>query len=289
MINDEYKIKTKIPNLVHSVLLRDVSLFGISLNRLCNDVFLGLYDQFQEGWGLPGGEGKTLQFKLNREGQNLFEFLVENHTGLFSNKAGYFRNLIMSYSNMASFKRERVVFAERLSLVEKAVKKKVRMAFRYRDGIRIMEPYTVVTDREQEFNYIFGWCVTHKDYRNYRLSNIIPTRLLKVKQEHFDKAKADEVKKHFDPFLSYGETVTVRFTNNGLYLFDNVKFLNQPRVLKRDGNVLVLESSIKKAKVYLASFLDEACVLAPPELRSYFLEKARMMQKIYREEAPYDQ
>ncbi|HPQ88945.1 MAG TPA: WYL domain-containing protein [Candidatus Mcinerneyibacteriales bacterium] len=78
------------------------------------------------------------------------------------------------------------------------------MAFRYRDGIRIMEPYTVVTDREQEFNYIFGWCVTHKDYRNYRLSNIIPTRLLKVKQEHFDKAKADEVKKHFDPFLSTG-------------------------------------------------------------------------------------
>ena len=284
MINDEYKIKTTIPNLVHSVLLRDVSLFGVSLNRLCNALFLGLYDQFQEGWGLPGGEGKSLQFKLNRDGQDLFEFLMENKTGLFSNKAGYFRNLIMSYSNMASFKRERVIFADRLSLVEKGIRKRVKMAFRYRDVIRVMEPYTVVTDREQEFNYIFGWCEANQAYRNYRLSNIIPTRLMKEKQEHFDQDKADEVKRHFDPFLSYGETVTVRFTNNGLYLFDNVKFLNQPRVLKREGNTLVLESSVKKAKVYLASFLDEACVLSPEELRRYFLDKARLMQKNYEEE-----
>jgi|MTBAKSStandDraft_2_1061841.scaffolds.fasta_scaffold00859_21 hypothetical protein len=284
MINEEYKIKTKIPNLVHSVLLRDVSLFGVSLNRLCNAIFLSLYDQYQEGWGLPGGEGKTLQFKLNREGQDLFDFLLENKTGLFSNKAGYFRNLIMSYSNMASFKRERVIFSDRLSLVEKGIKKKVKMAFRYRDGIRTMEPYTVVTDREQEFNYIFGWCETNQAYRNYRLSNIVPARLMKQKQEHFDPGKAAEVKRNFDPFLSYGESVTVRFTNNGLYLFDNVKFLNQPRVLKREGNTLVLESSVKKAKVYLASFLDEACVLSPPELRRYFLERARMMQKLYEEE-----
>ncbi|HHH84451.1 MAG TPA: WYL domain-containing protein, partial [Firmicutes bacterium] len=278
MINDEYKIKTKIPNLVHSVLLRDVSLFGVTLNRLCNALFLELYDQYQEGWGLPGGEGKTLQFKLNRDGQNLFEFLMEKQTGIFSNKAGYFRNLIMSYSNMASFKRERVIFADRLSLIEKGIRKRVKMAFRYRDGIRMMEPYIVVTDRAQEFNYIFGWCATHKEFRNYRLSKIIPTRLTREKQEHYDSDKVAEVKRNFDPFLSYGETVTVRFTNKGLYLFDNVKFLNQPRVMKRSGNTLVLESSVEKAKIYLASFLDEACVLSPTELRHYFLEKAKKMQ-----------
>jgi len=288
MINDEFKIKTTIPNLVYGVLKRDISLFNIPLNRLANAAFLALYDRNTEGWGLPGGEGQSLQFKLNKEGKNLFTLLQENRTGIFSNKAGYFRNIIMTYSNMASYKRERIIFADRVSQIEKAVKKKVKMAFNYRNELRVIEPYILITDKEQEFNYLFGYCETHHEYRNYRLSKINPARILKEKQSRHDEEQVKAVKKNFDPFLSYGESVTVRFTAEGLYLFDHVIFLNKPRVLKREGQVLTLESSFKKAVIYLAPFLDEACVLSPPALRDFFKQKAENLLALYRGEQTDD-
>ncbi len=283
-MQEEHKIKVKLPYLIYDILKNDSAVFSVNLNALCNRIFSGLYARAEirdDGFGVD----KDIQFKLTNDNAALFETLRMTDPERIEYKSRFFRALFWAYCDNPSFKRELLIFSDRMSLIREAVTKKRRLLIEYKNSEnRLIEPYAVLTDKEQATNYIFSWCLKNGEYRNYRLSNARPLMISADKQSFRDEEHVRTVKRNFDPFLSFGNRVKVKFSDYGVELFEKLIIKNRPEIISKDGRVYELECSMRRAKVYFSTFLDEAVVLEPRELAVFFHDKALSMAEKYSEE-----
>ena len=68
-----------------------------------------------------------------------------------------------------------------------------------------------------------------------------------------DEEYINDVIKNFDPFLSKGQIIKIRLSEN--------------------GGIFEFEASEEQIKRYFTYFLDEATVIEPVELKEWFIEK----------------
>ena len=116
--------------------------------------------------------------------------------------------------------------------------------------------------------------------QTYRLSNCSDITVKKEKQVMKEKLLEErgrgflkELKRNYDPFLSYGKRVKVKLTEEGQRLL-KVIYYNRPKkiAVTNDGEIL-FECSEQKAIAYFFQFLDEVEIIEPIELREKFKEK----------------
>jgi len=273
------KIKFNVPHFIYELFKADSERYKINNNKLCNIIFRTFYDDYNE-WKFKKNLEKSIQFRLSVSNLTIYKNLLKNKK-IDDYKARYFRNLVVTYLDNKPYHREKIIYANIVSAINHAIKKKNKIIVNYKNFERILEPYELITTKEEKYNYLLCWCSYHEDYRNYRLSNLKNVNILKSKVEHFDEDKIKKLRQNFDPFLIKDTIIRVKFTDKGKNLFENTIYHNRPEVINKKGNIYRLKCSEKKAEIYLSSFFDEVEILEPQSFRNNYYKKIKNILDIY--------
>lgn len=271
----EKKIRITLSKKILEILESDMDEFLIKKNTLLNLIYEKLKTEFSRVKINSDGDTQVIQFNLNkRNKENYYFFLEENN---IQNESEFFRDIITYYALMRKKEREAFLFEREVELLKIGIKERrvEKIIFNDKNEVEI-EPYYLGCSKLELANYIFCYNIKENSWKNYKLKYINNIYLTKENFKVRDKKFIESVKKEFDPFLSKGKIVKVRLSNSGEKLFKEIR-VNRPKLLEKNNNIYVLECSEEKAKRYFSYFLDDAEILEPISLRSWFekrLEKA---------------
>ena len=271
----EKKIRITLSKKILEILESDMDEFLIKKNTLLNLIYEKLKTEFSRVKINSDGDTQVIQFNLKKKNkENYYFFLEENN---IQNESEFFRDIITYYALMRKKEREAFLFEREVELLKIGIKERrvEKIIFNDKNEVEI-EPYYLGCSKLELANYIFCYNIKENSWKNYKLKYINNIYLTKENFKVRDKKFIESVKKEFDPFLSKGKIVKVRLSNSGEKLFKEIR-VNRPKLLEKIDSIYVLECSEEKAKRYFSYFLDDAEILEPISLRSWFekrLEKA---------------
>ncbi len=263
------KIRVTVPEDIWRLMKNDIEEFGINNNKLCNYILDKLKykreintERELEAQGRP--VKKIIQFDLNVSNKEIYyDILRENKVEV---EAEFFRDLFETYCSKFTYQRELFVFEEKLKKVMNAIKDKKKLKVKYLDHVVNVDPYFIKREEQGDENYLFCYYEKEGTYHNYKLKELEVIGILEEKIKGKDKKFVDQVRKNFDPFLGNGNFVKVKFTKLGEVLYKSL-FNYRPKLIKKDGDVYIFETSNENAKLYFRQFLKEAVVIEPRELK----------------------
>lgn len=260
------KIRFTVPNFVNEITFRDIENFDIKINSFFNRLFTSSYISVDKYPFKKSSGNKKIQFNLNKENQLIYDNLLPKNK--IQNESEYFRDLIRTYISQPHYKRERKIFYSEYESIQKAIQRKEEVLITLLGNDYIVEPYFFKVTPEEKNNFLFCWIYEKKEYSVFnlsRISKVTPIRFRKNKR-HMDIVYIDKVHKKFDPFLSYGNIVKVKLTDQGKIWFKRINHY-KPTLIKIEGDIYYCESSDTKATLYFARFYNEAEILEPLSLR----------------------
>lgn len=280
--NIEKKIRVTLPQKTYNILERDIEEFGVTKNYILNYLYKELKNEYKGKESKFRGETQVIQFSLNKKNRlDYYMFLEENN---IQNEAEFFREIITIYTEKARKNRELFLYKKIYTPLKKGIQERRVTRISFKDGREtIIEPYYLGSSKQELKNYIFCFDLQEREWKNYKLRNIVGIYLKFDLFEVRDKKYIDEVKEEFDPFLSKGKKVIVRLTDTGKRLLDELE-INRPKILEVSEDKYILECSIEKAKRYFTFFLDEVEILEPKELREWFKNGFKRGYKLYNKE-----
>lgn len=225
-------------------------------------------------------KGNTIQFNLNKFNDDLYPTILKEHK--IENEAEFFRSLFFKYINNPRYIREEILYTDIFSTINAGIEQNKKVNIKYRGEIRSINPYFIKISPAEDRMYLFGFCEKHKEFRNYRISNIESVSISKNDREIIDREYIKNIDKFFDPFLSYGKRVVIKITPAGEKLF-KIATANRPNVIEKNKNIWTLECTNRLAKIYFPQFLSEVEILEPLELREWFVKELRKAFEMYEE------
>jgi transcriptional regulator len=222
--------------------------------------------------------GEVIQFNLNKKNEEIFmDTLIRNK---IQTEAEYWRNIFFTYINNLRYKREEILFENKFKDIREAIKIEKKIKIKYHKYIRLVNPYFIKVSDSENRSYLFCYCEKNNDYRNYRISEIEEIWLTNEKNEIRDKKYIDNVRKNFDPFLSYKNRVKVKFTEKGIELYEKV-LANRPRLIEEKDGIYTFECDNKLAMIYFAQFYSKVKILEPEELKTILKKELKKTIEIY--------
>jgi hypothetical protein len=280
MDNFENKVRISIPEYIHEILFIDMYDFNLTKNSLCNKIFLAFHNKVDfETYNISKQETSILQFTLNKVNWDLF--IDQFPKQKIANKSEYHRNIIINYCTQPRYMRELSLNEISVSRINQAINQRNQLRIRYKDELRIIEPYAILRSENETRNYVYCYCHKKQDYCNYRLSNIEAVSVMDNEFEHYDESLIDGVKNNFDPFLSFGNVVRARLSELGQQIYER-NITHRPHIIKQENDIYEFECSEIRAKLYFPQFLGEVEILEPANLREWFKDGAKKMADLYK-------
>lgn len=331
MINVSKKIKVAVSHLLRSQMELDAEDYGLkSLSDLCNRI-LARYADFTPSDPTRTSADDTLyknvpplQFSLNQAGESFANFANSFTKNAGTKIATLCRYYFECYVNMPRGKRECFIFRDELDKLTAAAEARINVSLTYRGERKCVSPCFLAFSPSQVRAYVVVCddkvdCATagtrFHSLRLCHIRGVAPDTASKAFHcENFELSRqAETYREHFDPFLSYGQSVTVKLTEEGAKRYNKLT-TNRPKVIDKErtgvddtatetscnnkmpaGNnarpdcaevngagTYTFECSEKLAKVYFPQFLSDADVLAPRELRLWFKEQFEKAAGVYR-------
>ncbi len=270
------KIKVTLPQNIYEIIKNDISDFNMTSNYFMNYIFLNLNDKYKNFKGNPAiaeqsKEKSSIQFNLNKESSLIYYDVLRDNNA--QNESEFMRSLLIRYATNPKNKRELFIFKESVERINLAIKDKKNVYITFNDDRKVkVSPYYIGSSDLEIANYIFCYDFSEEKYKNYKLSYLkqVYTTSEGAKWEDSDYIK--DVIKNFDPFLSKGQIIKVRLSENGKKLLKTIK-INRPKLISEDGDLFEFEASDEQIKRYFSYFFDEATVIEPIELKEWFIEK----------------
>ena len=141
-----------VPEIISEVLDRDCSHFGLSKEKLCNEIILKLgYKPLTQYHKLMTFEKKVeLQFNLQVETEKYyFDIYRENNA---SSDAELVRTILSTYINMAPFLREKLIMDSKLRFIVELLKDKYTV--KIDQGDEIIESRIIKIERCPVTHYL---------------------------------------------------------------------------------------------------------------------------------------
>ena len=263
------KIRVTVPEDIWRMMKNDIEEFGINNNKLCNYILEKLkykkeidVEKDLESQGRP--VKKIIQFDLNVSNKEIYyDVLRDNGVDV---EAEFFRELFERYCSKFKYIRELFVFQDTVKQILEATKERKKLKLKYGNKLTTVEPYFIKRDEQGDENFLFCYCETEKKYHNYKLKDLEVVSILEDKIKGKDKKYIESVRKNFDPFLGNGNFVKVRLTEEGMKMF-KVLTNYRPKLIEKDDDIYIFETSNENAKLYFRQFSKEAVILEPKELR----------------------
>jgi len=191
--------------------------------------------------------------------------------------------IITQYILLPKYEREKIIHNANFKKIKSAIKKNEKISINYHrenKGVEkvTIEPYDILTTKEQEHNYVYSWCEEYNRYWKFRLSNIEFVVQSKGKLSHKLQSNLEEEKKNFTAFI--GDEIEVKVLIKDKYLFYRMNF-NKPTETKREGDIYFFKCPYYMALAYFSQFLDKAEVLEPIELRIEIKNRIKLAYENY--------
>jgi len=274
------KVRVTVSDFMFEILKGDAEYFKIPLGKIGNTLFKYFIDKNLSKIELEESSGKKVQFNLSKENEDIFFDVLREKKA--STEAELMRDIFFTYINNLRFKREEIIFYNTFKQIREAIKNNKKIGIKYHSTARIINPYFIEVSSKENRAYLFCYCEKNEDFRNYRISDI--ENIWNLQKEIYIKDKEyiiEAIKKNFNPFLSYGNFIKVRMTEEGKALYERVT-QNRPKLVKEEGDIYTFECSEKLAKVYFAQFYDDIEIIEPESLRESFKENFKRTYEIYK-------
>ena len=272
------KVRVTVSDFMNQIITGDSEYFKLPVGRIGNIIFKYYMDKDLNKVELGNFSGEIIQFNLNKKNEEIFiDTLIRNK---IQTEAEYWRNIFFTYINNLRYKREEILFENKFKDIREAIKTEKKIKIKYHKYIRLVNPYFIKVSDSENRSYLFCYCEKNNDYRNYRISEIEEIWLTNEKNEIRDKKYIDDVRKNFDPFLSYKNRVKVKFTEKGIELYEKV-LANRPRLIEEKDGIYTFECDNKLAMIYFAQFYSEVKILEPEELKTKLKKELKKTIEIY--------
>ncbi len=272
------KVRVTVSDFMNEIITGDSEYFKLPVGRIGNIIFKYYMDKDLNKVELGNFSGEVIQFNLNKKNEEIFmDTLIRNKVEI---EAEYWRNIFFTYINNLRYKREEILFENKFKDIREAIKTEKKIKIKYHKYIRLVNPYFIKVSDSENRSYLFCYCEKNNDYRNYRISEIEEIWLTNEKNEIRDKKYIDDVRKNFDPFLSYKNRVKVKFTEKGIELYEKV-LTNRPRLIEEKDGIYTFECDNKLAMIYFAQFYSEVKILEPEELKTILKKELKKTIEIY--------
>jgi predicted DNA-binding transcriptional regulator YafY len=202
----------------------------------------------------------------------------------------YVKSVVEQYAALPYLQRERVYFTETIRLIEAAIQDGKRVRIVTNEGVFLIRPYRVLSDRLSTYNYLACYAATLAKSEDsisvFRISRI--RRVddsgqpggLSAQEKNSIK---DAIRIRGLPFLRAGTTeVLVRLSDNGKRLYSNL-IQNRPIYTSKNGDVYTFNCTEAQAQFYFFKFGADAEILKPASLRSRFKDLYRKASQEYRQ------
>ena len=270
------KIKVTLPQNIYEIIKNDISDFNMTSNYFMNYIFLNLNDKYKNFKGNPAiaeqsKEKSSIQFNLNKESSLIYYDVLRDNNA--QNESEFMRSLLIRYATNPKNKRELFIFKESVERINLAIKDKKNVYITFNDDRKVkVSPYYIGSSDLEIANYIFCYDFSEEKYKNYKLNYLKQVYTTSEGAKWEDNDYIEDVIKNFDPFLSKGQIIKVRLSENGKKLLKTIK-INRPKLISEDGDLFEFEASDEQIKRYFSYFFDEATVIEPIELKEWFIEK----------------
>ena len=272
------KARVTVSDFMNEIIAGDSEYFKLPVGRIGNIIFKYYMDKDLNKVELGNFSGEVIQFNLNKKNEEIFiDTLIRNK---IQTEAEYWRNIFFTYINNLRYKREEILFENKFKDIREAIKTEKKIKIKYHKYIRLVNPYFIKVSDSENRSYLFCYCEKNNDYRNYRISEIEEIWLTNEKNEIRDKKYIDDVRKNFDPFLSYKNRVKVKFTEKGIELYEKV-LANRPRLIEEKDGIYTFECDNKLAMIYFAQFYSKVKILEPEELKTILKKELKKTIEIY--------
>ena len=272
------KARVTVSDFMNEIITGDSEYFKLPVGRIGNIIFKYYMDKDLNKVELGNFSGEIIQFNLNKKNEEIFiDTLIRNK---IQTEAEYWRNIFFTYINNLRYKREEILFENKFKDIREAIKTEKKIKIKYHKYIRLVNPYFIKVSDSENRSYLFCYCEKNNDYRNYRISEIEEIWLTNEKNEIRDKKYIDDVRKNFDPFLSYKNIVKVKFTEKGIELYEKV-LANRPRLIEEKDGIYTFECDNKLAMIYFAQFYSKVKILEPEELKTILKKELKKTIEIY--------
>ena len=270
------KIKVTLPQNIYEIIKNDISDFNMTSNYFMNYIFLNLNDKYKNFKGNPAiaeqsKEKSSIQFNLNKESSLIYYDVLRDNNA--QNESEFMRSLLIRYATNPKNKRELFIFKESVERINLAIKDKKNVYITFNDDSKVkVSPYYIGSSDLEIANYIFCYDFSEEKYKNYKLSYLKQVYTTSEVAKWEDSDYIEDMIKNFDPFLSKGQIIKVKLSENGKKLLKTIK-INRPKLISEDGDLFEFEASDEQIKRYFSYFFDEATVIEPIELKEWFIEK----------------
>ena len=272
------KVRVTVSDFMNEIITGDSEYFKLPVGRIGNIIFKYYMDKDLNKVELGNFSGEVIQFNLNKKNEEIFmDTLIRNK---IQTEAEYWRNIFFTYINNLRYKREEILFENKFKDIREGIKAEKKIKIKYHKYIRLVNPYFIKVSDSENRSYLFCYCEKNNDYRNYRISEIEEIWLTNEKNEIRDKKYIDDVRKNFDPFLSYKNRVKVKFTEKGIELYEKV-LANRPRLIEEKDGIYTFECDNKLAMIYFAQFYSKVKILEPEELKTILKKELKKTIEIY--------
>ena len=272
------KVRVTVSDFMNEIITGDSEYFKLPVGRIGNIIFKYYMDKNLNKVELGNFSGEVIQFNLNKKNEEIFmDTLIRNKVEI---EAEYWRNIFFTYINNLRYKREEILFENKFKDIREGIKAEKKIKIKYHKYIRLVNPYFIKVSDSENRSYLFCYCEKNNDYRNYRISEIEEIWLTNEKNEIRDKKYIDDVRKNFDPFLSYKNRVKVKFTEKGIELYEKV-LANRPRLIEEKDGIYTFECDNKLAMIYFAQFYSKVKILEPEELKTILKKELKKTIEIY--------
>lgn len=294
-MSDRYleKIKVTISSYDYNILKKDLVNFDMgkrsSIGSLCN--YLIKYYRLKEfnkiTKKIPKNHPKeTLNISIQEDQKEK----ICTDIGKLGN-AEYLKYLIYNYLDNSPIEREKILNKEKFEFINQFInQKKIFNKFNSysKEYIKIL-PIAIIGYEPEGRSYLLNFYVDKKEFKCLQIKNFIikdyeeMDEEITLKNEYLTLAK--DLEKNFDPFLTFGHTVKVKFTENGKEIYKKTVH-NKPKLLEKDetNGTYIFQCTEFLGKLYFGQFLDDVEILEPESLRTYFKEKSQKIFALYNEE-----
>ena len=270
------KIKVTLPQNIYEIIKNDISDFNMTSNYFMNYIFLNLNDKYKNFKGNPAiaeqsKEKSSIQFNLNKESSLIYYDVLRDNNA--QNESEFMRSLLIRYATNPKNKRELFIFKESVERINLAIKDKKNVYITFNDDRKVkVSPYHIGSSDLEIANYIFCYDFSEEKYKNYKLNYLKQVYTTSEGAKWEDNDYIEDMIKNFDPFLSKGQVIKVRLSENGKKLLKTIK-INRPKLISEDWDLFEFEASDEQNKRYFSNFFYEATVIEPIELKEWFIEK----------------
>lgn len=273
------KLRVTVPKNIALILKRDQEDFEINENKHYNIIYKNMNFDYSEdkSKSVYKEDTELLQFTLSKE--NFIKFDTLENKKL--KKADFFRQLITEYTMKSSYERELIVFKEHLERIKVAIENNKRIEIKFKNRDDILDPYFIASLEKENRNYLVSYSCYKEKIVNYRIKNITNVVITNLNREPFDEKYIKDLSENFNPFLSFGNEVKVRFTTEGEKYYKQV-ISNRPKLKGTEGDIYIFEANDYQAMLYFAGFMEMVEILEPLSLREKMKERIEKMKEVYK-------